>query len=92
MPVYPTGLSGGAVVPCSHCNTNERGPEPGICHRNRFDDNSINAACCNKCLRAAHGDNTPNLGSVVDALLSGATGEAGQISCSYCNGRGYLKV
>ena len=34
MPVHSTGFSGEAVVPCSHCNANEDGPEAGICHRN----------------------------------------------------------
>jgi len=30
MSVHPTGFSGEAVVPCSHCNANEEGPEAGI--------------------------------------------------------------
>jgi hypothetical protein len=94
MPIYPTGITGEAVAPCSHCNANEQGPEPGICHRNPFSrrKNSIDSPCCSECLHAAHGNTKLGLSTSVDAAVTAVSGGARQIPCSYCNGRGYVRV
>jgi hypothetical protein len=90
MPVYPTGFSGEAVVPCSHCNANEQGPEPGICHRNPLEANSKQSTSCSRCRNAAHGEGG-RVGLLSTGLLA-AFGYLHQTPCSYCSGKGYTKV
>jgi hypothetical protein len=85
MPVHQTGFSGQAVVPCSHCNANDKGPEAGICHRNRFGG----GVACSACMAAAKG--VESIG-VWDAFVIGATRERFQIPCSHCDGKGYRRV
>ncbi len=92
MPVYPTGFSGDAVVPCSHCNANDCGPEPGICHRNPFRSNTVHDPACGHCVNVAN----KTQGKFITGLLAGAvsavSGNALQTPCSYCGGKGYVKV
>ena len=82
MPVHQTGFSGEAVVPCSHCNANDEGPEAGICHRNTFGS----GAACGRCLNEA------DVGGFLGAVVAGATGISHRIPCSYCDGKGYRRV
>jgi hypothetical protein len=82
MPVHQTGFSGEAIVPCSHCNANDKGPEAGICHRNSPD-------ACIRCLTAANGGKS--LGILMRVAAS-ATGVSQGIQCSYCDGKGYRRV
>lgn len=91
MPVYPTGFSSVAVVPCSHCNGNDQGPEAGICHRNRFGMNTRDNPACERCIDAYH-KKQGLLGSLVRDVVLGVTGGLHQIPCSYCEGKGYVKV
>jgi hypothetical protein len=86
MPVYPTGFSGEAVVPCSHCNAGEHGPDPGICHRNPFGDNSADTPACSRCVMASNGSS-----GVLDTL-AGSIFYGLQTPCRFCNGKGYIKV
>lgn len=91
MPVHPTGFSGQAVVPCSHCNANDQGPEAGICHRNPFSGNVITVTACNRCIEAAEG-HAGIVGSVVRMAVMALSGQAVQVPCSFCHGKGYLKA
>ena len=86
MPVYPTGFSGEAVVPCSHCNVGDGGPEPGICHRNPFLGNTTDSLACSSCIAAAQGS-----WRATD-MLAGSIVYGRQIPCRLCNGKGYIKV
>lgn len=90
MAVYPTGLGGNAVVPCSHCNPSEGGPEAGICHR-AMGRNSIDNLPCNPCVAAKHGS-LGVLGSLVRRAALDLGGHARLVPCSYCDGKGYAKV
>ena len=83
MPVYPTSRGGQAVVPCSHCNAGDNGPEPGICHRNTFQNNTIESVACSKCSQAK---------GLLDSIIVGATGVGRQIPCRQCEGKGYRRV
>ncbi len=84
MPVYPTGWSTEALVPCSHCNANDQGPEAGICHRNL----TGNGDSCWTCTEAAHGG---KVGILRGSVLS-ASGVLKRTPCSYCDGKGYVRV
>lgn len=92
MPVYPTGLGNEAIVPCSHCNPNDQGPEAGICHRNTFGNRSTASAACAKCLKATEGFPDGFIGGALGAAMSAIKGDATRTPCSYCSGRGYVKV
>ena len=83
MPVHQTGFSGEAIVPCSHCNANDQGPEGGICHRNSSGD------VCSRCLTAANAGKSVGILVRVAAI---ATGVSQRIQCSYCDGKGYRRV
>ena len=85
MPVHQTGFSGRAVVPCSHCNANDEGPEAGICHRHVFRD----GRACYPCTKAANGGELPG---VIARTLLFAVGELNQVACSHCDGTGYRKL
>jgi hypothetical protein len=85
MPVHQTGFSGQAVVPCSHCNANDRGPEAGICHRHILGEGHA----CYQCQKAANGGTLPG---VFSRALLGAVGALDQIPCSHCGGKGYRRV
>ena len=91
MPVHSTGFSGEAVVPCSHCNANEDGPEAGICHRNPFVGNVITGPACSRCIQAAEGE-AGIVGTLVRNSVMVATGHANQVPCRFCHGKGYVKV
>lgn len=85
MAVINTGLTGGAVVPCSHCNSQDNGPEPGICHRGTI---SFGTAC-SKCAEAYYeGENI----SFMRALGIMASGQLQQVQCSFCEGNGYKRI
>ena len=92
MPVHPTGLGGSAVVPCSHCNARDEGPDPGICHRNRFGSNTIDDQPCGRCMEATHGQPPGLIGSLLLGATVAVTGEGDRIQCSYCSGTGYRKI
>jgi hypothetical protein len=83
MPVHQTGWNGEAIVPCSHCNANDKGPEAGICHRSLFGSE----VSCIECKEKA---GYP-LG-FVSAIVTSATGIGKQIPCSYCDGKGYRRL
>jgi hypothetical protein len=85
MPVHQTGLSGQAVVPCSHCNANDEGPEAGICHRHIFGE----GRACYQCQAAANNGTLPG---VFSRALAGVFGVLNQIPCSHCEGKGYRRV
>lgn len=91
MPVYPTGFGSHAVVPCSHCNARDEGPDPGICHRNRFGTNAVTDQPCSQCIDAAHGS-TGFLGALVRSAAIAALGEGDRVPCRYCDGTGYKKL
>lgn len=84
MSSYPVQFINVAVVPCSHCNINGNGSEPGICHRNL----TGNGDSCWTCTSATHGANT---GIIMGTILS-AIGELRRTPCSYCDGNGYRKL
>jgi hypothetical protein len=85
MPVHQTGFSGQAVVPCSHCNANDEGPEAGICHRHIIND----GRACIQCTDEAN--NGKHVGVLV-RTLAGAFGALSQVPCSHCDGKGYRKL
>jgi hypothetical protein len=84
MPVYPTGFSNQAVIPCSHCNSNDQGTEPGICRRGLLGGGDD---ACLICRKVAYGNT-----SFLDKLALNATGMYKQTPCSYCDGQGYKKI
>jgi hypothetical protein len=86
MPVHSTGLGGSAVVPCPHCNANDEGPDPGVCHRNRLGNNSISDGPCSPCTRASTG-NDSFFGTVAEMILN-----ADRVPCRQCGGSGYRKI
>ena len=85
MPVHQTGFSGQAIVPYSHCNANDQGPEAGICHRNVAGSGDA----CYQCIITAN--DGKHIGIIKGGLLS-AVGGLRQIPCSYCDGKGYRRV
>lgn len=92
MPVFPTGFTGDAVVPCSHCNANDRGPEAGICHRNPFHSNTIDAPACGHCINVANETQGTLILAALGAVASAVSGKIHQTPCSFCGGKGYVKV
>lgn len=89
MPVHQTGFTGEALVPCSHCNANDQGPEAGICHRVWGGGNSIDDISCGACLRAA---NDGQKVGFAKTFLLGALGKLHQLPCAQCEGKGYRRV
>lgn len=85
MPVHQTGFSGEAIVPCAHCNANDKGQEAGICHRNV----TGNGDACYTCLTAANGG--ARVGVLTVGVMS-ALGGLRRIPCSYCDSKGYRRV
>lgn len=85
MPVHQTGFSGQAVVPCSHCNSNDQGPEAGICHRHVFQD----GRACYDCQSAANGG---QLAGHIERTVLWVVGQLNQVPCSHCDGKGYRKI
>lgn len=85
MPVHQTGLSGEAIVPCSHCNANDKGPEAGICHRHFFGD----GRACIQCTKAANDGKLPG---VLAGAVAAKLGMLNQLPCSFCDGKGYRRV
>lgn len=86
MPIQQTGWSGEVVVPCSHCNSNDNGPEAGICHRGLDGRRG-----CKDCLRA-HTKKSDEKGGIIKALILVAGGYLERIPCSHCKAIGYRKV
>lgn len=91
MPVFPTGLGNTAIVPCSHCNVNDQGPEAGICHRNMVQNNTIDDQPCSKCSDAKFGP-SGLFGGIIRGIVVGVSGQSRQVQCCYCNGKGYVKI
>ena len=89
MPVHQTGFTGEALVPCSHCNANDQGPEAGICHRAWGGANSIDDMSCGACLRAA---NDGKRVGITKTVLLAAAGGLHQLPCVHCEGTGYRRV
>ena len=69
-----------SVVPCSHCNSKDNGPEPGICHRNFTGNNTMNDAACAPCMNAT---GRGFIGQMANTLRT---------PCSYCDGTGYRRL
>ena len=90
MPVHQTGFTGEAVVPCSHCNVNDGGPEAGICHRGSLGSNSPQDGPCSLCLNTAYGDG--GRVGILKALRLGVLGHGYRTPCSYCAAKGYVKL
>jgi hypothetical protein len=86
MPVHQTGRTGQAIVPCSHCNANDEGPEAGICHRHPIIQDG---RPCFVCLKAANGGKRVG---VFARTLMGELGALNQIPCSYCDAKGYRRI
>ncbi len=87
MSLHQPLLSNENVVSCSHCNSNDDGPEAGICH-NGLD----RSRACKTCLKI-HNTKTgnDNIG-LFKAVTMVAAGYLSKIPCSFCDGKGYRKI
>ena len=89
MGVHQTGWTGQVVVPCSHCNSNDEGPEAGICHRGYWNKNdTLDDIACRKCLEAEYGEDMTFKEYIKERL----SGMMTQISCRKCDGTGYRNL
>lgn len=86
---YPIEASESMVVPCSHCNSGDNGPEPGICHRSSWGRNTRDDQSCHRCDDAAGYVPRGAAGKVLAAAMMGVAQPA--VPCSYCEGTGYKR-